>query len=126
MKNKPILNVAGEPNSIILEIFFNTIKFTKFKNPIILICSKRLLKLQMTKLKFKKKIKLITQSNLSLETLDNKFINLINVDFSQTSAFEKISNGFLCSKCSIIFLQRFDRDISSPADRIITSPDDSS
>ena len=101
MKNKPILIVAGEPNSIFLEIFFKTIKFTKFKNPIILICSKRLLKLQMTKLKFKKKIKLITQSNLSLKTLDNKFINLINVEFSQTSAFEKISNksNFYIKKC---------------------------
>ena len=101
MKNKPILIVAGEPNSIFLEIFFKTIKFRKFKNPIILICSKKLLKLQMTKLKFKKKIKLITQSNLSLETLDNKFINLINIDYSQTSAFEKISNksNFYIKKC---------------------------
>jgi 4-hydroxythreonine-4-phosphate dehydrogenase len=121
MKNKPILIVAGEPNSIFLEIFFKTIKFTKFKNPIILICSKRLLKLQMTKLKFKKKIKLITQSNLSLETLDNKFINLINVDFSQTSAFEKISNksNFYIKKC---FEIAFKIIKSGVTDRFINGP----
>ena len=121
MKNKPILIVAGEPNSIFLEIFFKKIKFTKFKRPIILICSKKLIKLQMTKLKFKKKIKLVTPSNLSLETLDNKSINLINVNYSQTSAFEKISNksNFYIKKCfeiafRIIKLGVTDRFINGP------------
>ena len=121
MKNKPILIVAGEPNSIFLEIFFKAIKFTKFKRPIILICSKKLIKLQMTKLKFKKKIKLVTPSNLSLETLDNKSINLINVNYSQTSAFEKISNksNFYIKKCfeiafRIIKLGVTDRFINGP------------
>ena len=56
MKNKPIIIVAGEPNSIFLEIFFKTIKRKKFKRPLVLICSKKLLKLQMNKLKFKKKV----------------------------------------------------------------------
>jgi len=37
MKFKPILVVAGEPNSIFLEIFFKSIKAIKIKNPIILI-----------------------------------------------------------------------------------------
>ena len=58
MKNKPIIIVAGEPNSIFLEIFFKSIKSKKFKNPIILICSLNLLKLQMSNLKFKKKDKI--------------------------------------------------------------------
>tara|TARA_B100001939_G_scaffold322498_1_gene313023 strand:- start:64 stop:243 length:180 start_codon:yes stop_codon:yes gene_type:complete len=55
MKNKPILIVAGEPNSIFLEIFFKTINIKKFKNPLVLICSLKILKLHMKKLKYKKK-----------------------------------------------------------------------
>ena len=47
MKNKPILIVAGEPNSIFLEIFFKSISTKKFKSPLVLICSLKLLKLQM-------------------------------------------------------------------------------
>ena len=34
MKYKPILIVAGEPNSIFLEIFFKSIKSKKLKSPI--------------------------------------------------------------------------------------------
>ena len=39
MKYKPILIVAGEPNSIFLEIFFKAIKNNNFKKPIVLIVS---------------------------------------------------------------------------------------
>ena len=59
MKNKPIIIVAGEPNSIFLEIFFKTIRYKKFKTPIILITSLEILKLQMKKFKFKANINLI-------------------------------------------------------------------
>ena len=50
-----ILVVAGEPNSIFLEIFFKSIKKIKVKNPLILIGSYKLVVLQMKKLNFKKK-----------------------------------------------------------------------
>ncbi|MDB3975285.1 hypothetical protein N9430_03620 [Candidatus Pelagibacter sp.] len=43
MKFKPILIVAGEPNSIFFEIFLKTIKNNKFRSPIILIASKKIL-----------------------------------------------------------------------------------
>ena len=43
MNYKPIIIVAGEPDSIFLEIFFKTSKKNKFKSPIILIASKNLL-----------------------------------------------------------------------------------
>jgi len=92
MNYKPILIVHGEPNSIFLEIFFKAIKFKKFKNPLILICSLRLLKFQMKKLKFKKKIKFLNHSKLDKYKLDNKSINLINIDYHPNHAFEKISN----------------------------------
>ena len=39
MNYSPILIVAGEPNSIFLEIFFKVLK-KKIKSPIILIASK--------------------------------------------------------------------------------------
>jgi 4-hydroxythreonine-4-phosphate dehydrogenase len=39
---KPILIIAGEPNSIFLEIFFKTLKKKIINNPIILIVSKDL------------------------------------------------------------------------------------
>ena len=88
----PILVVAGEPNSIFLEIYFKSIKKLKIKNPLILIASIKLVKLQMKKLKFSKKIKLLSSHNLSEYKLDNKCINLINVEYTQKQAFNKISN----------------------------------
>ena len=79
MNYNPILVVTGEPNSIFLEIFFKVIKKNKILNPIILISSKKLLSLQMKKLKFKKKIKLLDPLILDKYQLDNRSINLINV-----------------------------------------------
>jgi len=92
MNYSPILIVAGEPNSIFLEIFFKTINSTKFKSPLILIASKKLLLLQMKFLNFKKKIKIIDIENIKDLNLDNKTINLINIDYDTKKAFEKISS----------------------------------
>jgi 4-hydroxythreonine-4-phosphate dehydrogenase len=41
MKNKPILIVAGEPNSIFLELFFKVIK-KKIKSPYHFNCIKKI------------------------------------------------------------------------------------
>jgi 4-hydroxythreonine-4-phosphate dehydrogenase len=79
MSYKPILIVAGEPNSVFLEIFFKLIEKNKFKSPIILIASKKLLRLQMNDLNFIKKIKLLKIKNLKKYKLNNKSINLIDV-----------------------------------------------
>ena len=92
MNFSPILIVHGEPNSIFSEILFKTLKSKKIKRPLILISSEKLLKLQMKKLKFKKKIKLLNYKNLYEKKLNNKTINLININFNQKKAFEKISN----------------------------------
>ena len=92
MKSKPIIIINGEPNSIFLEIFFKTIKYKKFKSPIILISSLKIFKLQMKKLKFKNNINLIEYKNLKKNMIDNKSINLINVEYNQKKVFEKISN----------------------------------
>ena len=93
MKNyKPIIIVAGEPNSIFLEIFFKSIKRKKFLSPIILICSKQVLELQMDYLNFKKKIRLLKVEKIKSYDLDNNFINLIDVEYNVIKPFEKISS----------------------------------
>ncbi len=92
MNYKPILIVGGEPNSIFLEIFFKTLDKKKYKNPIILISSNKLVSLQMKKLKVKKKIKLLDISKLNKYNLNNKSINLIDINFNQKKAFQKITN----------------------------------
>ncbi len=89
---KPIVIVAGEPNSIFFEIFFKSLRYKKFKSPIILIASYDLIKLQMKQLNINRRIKLINFLNLTNYSLDNKQINLINVDFNQKKPFDKISN----------------------------------
>ena len=92
MVYRPIIVIAGEPNSIFSEIFFKSLENRKFRSPIILIASKNLIELQMKKLKIKKKIRLITLENLKKNYLDNKKINLFDVSYNQKKAFDKISN----------------------------------
>ncbi len=101
-----ILIVSGEPNSVFLELFFKAHKKEKIKNPIILISSEKLLKLQMNKLNIKKKIKLLNVKKLSQYKLDNNSINLINIELNQKKAFEKISkksNEFIKNSFDIAF-----------------------
>ena len=91
MNYKPIIIVPGEPNSIFSEIFFKTIKKNKFNSPIILICSYKLLILQMNKLNFNYKINLISE-NIIKSNLKKNQINLLNIDYITKKAFEKISS----------------------------------
>jgi 4-hydroxythreonine-4-phosphate dehydrogenase len=92
MNFSPILIASGEPNSVFIELFFKVFNNNKIKSPIILISSKRLINLQMKKLGFKNKIRLIDASNLESYKLDNKTINLIDVKYNPDKAFEKISS----------------------------------
>ncbi len=106
MNYSPILIVGGEPNSIFLEIFFKTLKLKKIKSPIILISSEEILRKQMKKLNFKKKIKLINFKNFESKKLNNNSINLIDVKFHQKKAFDKISkksNKFIENSFLIAF-----------------------
>tara|TARA_Y100000590_G_scaffold159336_1_gene182792 strand:+ start:1056 stop:2042 length:987 start_codon:yes stop_codon:yes gene_type:complete len=95
MKIKPIIIVSGEPYSVFLEIFFKTLsnkKIRNFKNPILIIASYDLLSKQMQKLKYSFKIKLIDDKFFNLNKLNNKNINLINVNFNCNKTFDKISS----------------------------------
>tara|TARA_Y100000741_G_scaffold274660_2_gene214670 strand:- start:141 stop:1106 length:966 start_codon:yes stop_codon:yes gene_type:complete len=106
MKNKPIIIVSGEPNSIFLEIFFKSLSYKRYNRPLILISSLKLLKLQMQKLNFKFTIRLIDHKNLTNYKLNNNCINLIDVKYNTNSAFEKISkksNLFIKKSFDIAF-----------------------
>ncbi len=92
MRNKPILIVGGEPFSIFLEIFFKTKSLKKFKNPIILIASKKLLMKQMKIFNYNFKINLINKDKINLNNLNKKTINIIDVNFNFKKPFDKISS----------------------------------
>ncbi len=91
MKIKPIIIVSGEPNSIFSEILFKTLKKIKINKPIILFSSHKLLKLQMKKLNYKINIKILNYQKIKQYKLDNKSINLVNIDYNTNKAFETIS-----------------------------------
>ena len=94
MKNKPILILTGDPRSIFLEIFFKSFKKNKFKSPLLLISSKKILVSQMRKNKFKKKIRFIQLKNVKKSKLDNKSINLVDVEYSHKKQNEYLKNCF--------------------------------
>ena len=119
-----ILIVAGEPNSVFLEIFFKSIDCIKIKKPLILIASHKIVILQMKKFGYKKKIKIINP-NLSLNSkLDNNCINLININYDVTKAFENItskSNMYIDSCFQLAFkvikVNKINRFISGPINK---------
>ncbi len=121
MNSRPILIVAGEPNSIFFEILFKVYKTKKIKKPLIIIASHNLLKLQMKKLKFKKKIKLLDESKIEEYKLDNKSINLININYDQKKAFQKISNksNIYIQNCFNLALNLIKKGISN---KLINGP----
>ena len=95
MKNKPIIIVSGEPKSIFLEIFFKALKIKKYKSPIILISSLKLIKNQMKILNIKKNINVINFNNLSNIKKNKNFINLINIEDKKRKNQKNIANSFI-------------------------------
>ena len=92
MNRDPIIIVAGEPNSVFLEIFFKSIKKNKYRSPLILIVSIKLLKKQMQKLGFFFEINVLDKDFNKFSRLNNKKINLIDVDYKFKNSFDKISS----------------------------------
>ena len=92
MDKKPIIIVAGEPNSVFLEIFFKSIKTKTYRSPLIIIVSKKLLQEQMKKLGFAFKINDIDNKLKDFSKLNNRKINLINVDYDFNKCFDKITS----------------------------------
>ena len=121
MNYKPIIIVAGEPNSIFLEIFFKCIQKNYYKSPLIIIVCKKLLIKQMQHFGFKFKINQINLDNVSFKKLNNKKINIIDVDYNFKNIFEKISkksNNYINESFSIaleiIKKNKFSKFINGP------------
>ena len=115
MKFKPIIIVAGEPNSIFVEIFFKILNKKVFKSPIILICSKKILLKQSKVLNLKIKFNEISKEEIFLKKKKLNKLNLINIEYDQNRAFEKItsrSNKYI-SKCFDVGLEIMKSGISN-------------
>jgi 4-hydroxythreonine-4-phosphate dehydrogenase len=114
MNYKPIIIVAGEPNSIFFEIFFKVIR-KKIKSPIILIASKKIIMKQAKILKKKIKLNLVNEIEILNKKNNLKRINLIDVDLKQSSAFSKIttkSNDYIAT-CFDIAIKLLKNNVSN-------------
>ena len=89
-KYKPIIIVAGEPNSVFLELYFKVLK-KKIKNPLVLIVSESILLKQSLYLKQKFKLNKIDIDKINFKGINNKQINFVDIKYNQFSAFQKIS-----------------------------------
>ena len=88
MKNKPIIIVPGDVNTIFYEILFKSLRKKRFKSPIILVTSKKYLMKEMKKYAFQKKIELISNIR-NIKDFYNNRIYVINVDFKINSYLSK-------------------------------------
>ncbi len=79
MNFNPILIVPGEPKSIFFEIFFKSLKITKIKSPLILICNKKILYKEIKRFNFKKKIEEFDNNMINKKMIKKKKIYLINI-----------------------------------------------
>ncbi len=114
MNYKPIIIVAGEPNSVFFELFFKVIK-KKIKSPIILIASKKLITKQAKILKKKINFNITNEFEIFKKKNNLKKINLIDVDFKQSSGFSKItikSNHYIAS-CFAIAIKLLKNNVSN-------------
>ena len=124
MNKEPIIIVAGEPNSVFLEIFFKSIKDHHYKHPLIIIASKELLQQQMEKLGFVFEINILSSNYKEFNKLNNKKINLIDIKYKFTNCFEKISdksnsyiNESFETALKIILQNKFSKFINGPVSK---------
>jgi len=111
---KPIIIVAGEPNSIFFELFFKVIK-KKINSPIILIASKKLIIKQAKILKKKINFNITNEFEIIKKKNNLKKINLIDVDFKQSSGFSKIttkSNHYIAN-CFDVAIKLLKNNVSN-------------
>ena len=114
MNYKPIIIVAGEPNSVFFELFFNVVN-KKIKSPIILIASKKLIIKQAKILKKKINFNNINEFEVIKKKNFLQKINLINVDLKQKHGFSKItskSNSYI-SNCFDIAIKLIKNNVSN-------------
>ena len=79
MNSNPILIVPGDSKSIFFEIFFKSIKLTKIKSPLILICNKKILYSEIKRFNFKQNIEELDKITSIKKKIKKKRIYLINI-----------------------------------------------
>ena len=89
MVYRPIIIVAGEPNSIFSEIFLKSIKYKKFKSPIILIASYRLIQQQMKKLNIYGNIFDLDFKSIWKKEFNNIYNSQIEINFKKPNILIK-------------------------------------
>ena len=104
-----------------LKFFFKSIKSNNYKSPLILISSIKLLKFNLKKYNFKKRINILDKKILNINNLSNKNINLIDIDYKSKSN-QKDSANFI-KDC---FNTAFDILKSGLTNKFINGPIDKS
>ena len=95
MKSKPIIIINGDQKSIFLEIFFKSLEYKKYKSPIILISSLKLIQNQMKILNIKKNINVINFNNFNNVKNTKNNINLVNIENKKRKYQKNINNIFI-------------------------------
>ena len=104
--SKPIIVVTGDLDGVFFEIFFKSIKKEKIYNPIILICSFKMFKSEAKRYNFNKQYELFDLKKIISVKLENKKINIINIDigkFNIKKINSKIKNTYLKKSFDIAF-----------------------
>ena len=95
MNFKPIIIIGGEPQSIFLEIFLKALK-KKFRNPIILVSSKKTLKKNVEK--FKKNFN-YNELNKNFSNIKKGEINIVDVNYNKfkfsINKITSVSNSYI-------------------------------
>ena len=102
MNTKPIIMVSGEPKGVFNEIFFKIKKKINFMKPIILISSKNILIREMNRFNYKYKLNILNLNTLSqkkINQLNNKKINLIDVELLKNSGKSPDATRQYIQKC---------------------------
>ena len=86
---KPILIVPGEPKSIFFEIFFKSLKLTKIKSPLIIICNKKILLKEIKKFNFSKKIEELNKVKIDRKNIKRKKIYFVNISNNNPNIYVK-------------------------------------
>ncbi len=119
MKIKPIIIVPGQQKSIFFEIFFKSLKLYKSKSPLILITSRELLISKMKKYNFKKNLRILNINNLQKTYLNNKMLNVINVNLNTLKTKKTLPTNSHVLKC---FKTAFKLLESGITDKFINGP----
>jgi len=90
MNFKPIIVLGGEPHSIFWEIFIKALKYKKYKSPIILIGSFKLLKFYAKKLNYNLNVKILKNHSVEIKDIDKNRLNIIDIKFIKNKSKKKL------------------------------------